>query len=183
MQRITPILLLLVLGLATAFVGCDSAQDDRTDDERIVGSWTASQASVDVSTLLGTVGVPVLNANSEGSVTIDFDADGTFSFRVVGPISADFFGQTVDILEDGVDETTSGTYSIQSGDQIRFGVDGTFDSAANVDYDFSGDDAFDLSVENTEEGRATLAFLLGDRVPQEVLDAVRGGSITFRRDS
>lgn len=182
MNRITPILLLLVLGLATAFVGCDST-DERADDERIVGSWTASQASVDVNTPLGTVPVPVLNANSEGSVTIDFDADGTFTFRVVGPITADFFGEQIAILEDGVDEMTSGTYSVQSDGQIRFGVDGAFDSAANVDYDFSGDDAFDLSVENTEEGRATLAFLLGDSVPQEVLDAVRGGSITFRRDS
>ena len=123
MNRTTPILLLLVLGLAIALRRLRSSQDDRTDDERIVGSWTASQASVDVSTPLGTVPVPVLNESSMGSVTIAFDADGTFSFRVVGPLSADFFGQTVDILEDGVDETTSGTYSVQSDGQIRFGVD------------------------------------------------------------
>ncbi len=183
MKRNTIILVLLALGLAVAFVGCDSSGDERTDAERIVGTWTASQAGVNVASPLGSVPVPVLNENSEGDITIDFVADGDFTFTVVGPISADFFGQTIDLVEEGVNETTTGSYSVQGDGQVRFGVDGTFDSMADVAYDFSGDDVFSLEVENTEEGRATLAFLLGDRVPQEVLDAIQGGSVTFRRTS
>lgn len=184
MKRTSALLLFLLLGLAVAFVGCDTESDDTPDVDRIVGTWTATQANIEVDsgTPLGSISVPVLSASDEGEIEIVFDVDGGFTLTVTGPITAEFFTEEVVIVEDGFSETISGSYDIVSDRQIRFGVEDAPDAAVNIDYDFDGDDEFDLSVENTEEGRAALAFLLEDQVPQEVIDAVEGGSITFERN-
>ena len=182
LNRLPHIALLPLLAVAL-LTGCDSNDDETPDSERIVGTWTATRANIDVDsgTPLGTISVPVLRTSDEGEVTMSFDAGGDFTFSVTGPINAEFFTEEVVIVEEGFSETATGSYILQGDQQIRFGVDGTFDSAFNVAYDFDGDDEFDLSVENTEEGRAVLAFLLEGQVPQEVIDALAGGSITFER--
>lgn len=179
MRRLLPIAFLAFLASSLVFVGCDSGDSGTPDPDRIVGTWTATNANISVNsgTVLGTVDVPVAFASGDGDIVITFRDDNTFMLRVTGPISADFFGQSTDIVEDGFDETTTGTYSIQNDGQIRLG------SEADVDYEFNGDDAFDLSVENTDEGRAALAFLLGDSIDPKLLNRIEGASITFRRDS
>ena len=180
MRRFLPIALFTLLASSLVFVGCDSGDDGTPDEDRIVGTWMATSANVSVrpSGSPISISVPVAFTSGDGDITLMFSSNDTFTLRVTGPIIGDPpVGDPVVIVEDGFDETTNGTYSIQSDGQIRFG------NEVDVDIDFDGNDEFDLSVENTAEGRAALAFLLGGSVPQEVLDSVEGASITFRRTS
>jgi hypothetical protein len=188
MNRLTPILSLLVLGLAVAFVGCDSSDSERFD-ENLVGTWNTENANVIVSG----ISIPVYEAGDEGTLAITFRSDDTFTFVAAGPIegSSPIPGvPQVEILAEGDGATILGAYSFAAGSEsVTFTpteVDGepvTVVPPTPVPLTFESENEVVLEVENTAEGRALLGFLLGDQVPQEIIDSIDGGSITFRRDS
>lgn len=174
MKRFLLIALLPLLALAWA--GCDSDDgDDTPDAERIVGTWAAEEAS-----LRGPLGVriPVLDASNADDVTLAFGADGRFELVAQGPFEVEIpqTSQTLTI-EGGV---VAGAYELVADEQIRFTPDDLGASAA-IDYDLRGNDRLDLSVENNEQGRQVLAFLLGVEANSPLLDAVTGGTVTLRK--
>ena len=183
MKRTPSLLLLLVLGLATAFVGCDSGDTDPIDED-LVGTWNASTASV----ILNGLSVPVFTAGEAGELSITF-SESTFTFVAAGPLEIDPpIGASIEILAAGEGSTISGTYVFTSGDGVvTFTPTVVNDQPisdqvmAPVPITFQDENTVVLRVENTAEGRALLAFLLGDRVPEEIRNAIDGGSITFRR--
>lgn len=186
MKRTTAPIFFLLLGLAVAFVGCDTSEDDPID-ETLVGTWNATSASVIVSGF----GVPVFEAGGDGELSITFTAADAFTFIVEGPIEIDPpIGESVEVLAAGEGATITGTYSFPSGnDVVSFTpaeVDGQPVSDAvtfSVPLEFDDDNTVVLSVENTDEGRALLGALLGDEVPQEIIDNIDGGEVTFERNS
>lgn len=186
MKRNLALISFLLLGLAVAFVGCDSTEEERTN-ENIVGTWNATSASV----ILSGVSVPVFEAGESGELSITFEADNAFTFVAAGPIEIDNpIGESVVVLAEGEGATITGTYAFTAGaGAVTFTpteVDGEpiGDAVtALVPVEFEDDDTVVLRVENTEEGRAILTWLLGDRVPQEIIDNIDGGEVTFRRDS
>jgi len=186
MKRTSALILFLLLGLAVAFVGCDTTEDDPID-ETLVGTWNAASASVIVSGF----GVPVFDAGGDGELSITFTAADAFTFVVEGPIEIDPpIGESVEVLAAGEGATIMGEYSFSSGDDIvtftPTDVDGQPVSDAvtfSVPLEFEDDNTVVLSVENTDEGRALLGALLGDEVPQEVIDNIDGGEVTFERNS
>lgn len=184
MIRNVSLFLVLFLVSAVAFVGCDTTDDEQTGED-IVGTWNASSASV----ILAGFGVPVFEAGDSGELSITFDADGAFTFVAEGPIEIDPpIGETVPVLADGEGATIGGDYTFSADtDVITFTPtevdDQPFPNAATVSLpvEFEDDDTVVLTVENTEEGRAVLSLLLGEQVPQEILENIDGGEVTFRR--
>lgn len=187
MKRITPFLLLLVFGLATALIGCDSS-DTPAPPDTLVGTWNAEGANV----IISGVSLPVYEAGDEGTLAITFGED-TFSFVAEGPIegSSPIPGvPPVVVLAEGEGATISGTYTYMANDGLvtftPAEVDGQpIETGASVPLPIANedDDTVVISVENTPEGRAFLTFLLGETVPQEIIEAIDGGAITFRRNS
>jgi hypothetical protein len=187
MKRNAALLLFMLLALAVAFVGCDSEDDPA--DEDLVGTWDAASARVVVSG----ISVPVYEAGDEGTLAITFAADNAFTFQAQGPIVIDssFPGvPTAEVLAEGEGATIGGTYSFAIGDgAVTFAPTRIDDEpitgvpATAVPITFEDGDTIVLAVENTDEGRALLGFLLGGQVPQEIIDAIDGGEITFERNS
>jgi hypothetical protein len=187
MKRNAALILFLLLGLAVAFVGCDSEETDPADQD-LVGTWDAASARVIVSGF----SVPVYEAGDEGTLAVTFEADGSFAFVAEGPIVIDSSlpgVPTTQVLADGEGITISGTYSFTAGDgavtlaPTRVDDEPITDVPATaVPVTFEDSDTVVLTVENTDEGRALLGFLLGGRVPQEIIDAIDGGEITFERN-
>jgi hypothetical protein len=135
--------------------------------------------------------MPVFEAGDSGELSITFDGEGAFTFVAEGPIegSSSLPGvPPVVILAEGEGATIGGDYTFDADtDVVAFTpteVEGepiTDAVTASVPVEFEDDDTVVLTVENTDEGRALLALLLGDQVPQEVIDNIDGGSVTFRR--
>ena len=185
MKRNAAIVLFMLLALAVAFVGCDSEDADPIDED-VVGTWNATSARVIVSG----VSVPVFEAGDEGTLAITFASEGTFTFVAEGPIAIEGFGLSQVVLAEDEGATIDGTYAFEAGDEaISFtptDVDGQpigETITAPVPVTFEDDDTVVLTVENTEEGREFLTFLLGGQVPQEVIDNIDGGEVTFTRGS
>lgn len=186
MKRNVALILFLLLGLAVAFVGCDTSETEPIVED-LVGTWNATTASVIVSS----IAVPVFESGDSGELSITFTADDTFTFVAEGPIEIDPpIGESVEVLAAGEGATITGAYAFTAGGgAVTFtpsAVNGqpiTGSVTAPLPIEFESENTVVLTVENTEEGRAVLALLLGDRVPQEVLDNIDGGEVTFRRDS
>lgn len=180
MKRLAFLLALLLP--AVALLGCDT-ESDVPAAERFEGTWTVTSANVEVrfNESLPAVSVPVLDANDQARVTFN---DGRYQLTVTGPITATVLEQDVVILPDGQDASASGAYAVE-GETIRFTPDPVAGEPAVTGastFRFSGDDRVNLTVENTAEGRALIASLLGDD-PQLalVLSALAGGSATLQR--
>ncbi len=188
MNRLRHLALLPLLACVVAFTGCDSEEDDRSAEERILGTWTATNVSVRVASPLGAVPVPILEAGDEGAISISFEASNAFVFTVEGPLEATVIGAgTFPLLADGEGTTNRGTYGfVEDDEQIRFTVTETDgqsvpETSFNVAFDFSGSDAFTFSLDASDEGREALAFLLGDAFPEEVFELIEGGQARFER--
>ena len=188
MKRNLALISFLLLGLAVAFVGCDSNEGDPVV-ENLVGTWDTENANVIVSG----VPIPVYEAGDEGTLAITFRSDDTFTFVAEGPIegSSPIPGvPAVEILAEGEGATVEGEYTFSAGSgSVTFTPTEVDDQPISevptlpVPLTFESENEVVLEVENTDEGRALLGFLLGDRVPQEIIDSIDGGSVTFRRDS
>ncbi len=191
MNRFAHIALLPLLALSLAFAGCDSDSDDGglTIEERLLGMWEVSEASVRVSTLLGTIPVPVLDASDSEAVSISFMSGSRFAFTLTGPVEAEVAGQNFVILEAGQSTTNSGTFEVvENGEQIRFTtteIDGQtvpVPGSAEATFELrSGDNTLALIADNTPEGQEIIAFLFGDALPEELLNTIEGGEATFSR--
>lgn len=187
LKRFSCIALLPLLALSLAFSGCDSGSDDIPIEERLLGAWEVSAASVRVSTLLGTIAVPVLDADDSEAVLITFESGNRFSFRITGPVQAEVAGQTFVILEAGQSTTNRGTFEVVENDeQIRFTtteIDGQTipASSADVTFELRSDNTLGLIADNSPEGQEVIALLFGDALPEDVLDAIEGGEATFSR--
>lgn len=175
----------LALLLALVGVGCDSDGDDRPDAERILGTWIAERVSVLIeSGLPRPASVPIVEDDSEASVSVSFESGAAFTFRAEGPIEVTAVGQVIELLADGETLTTRGTYALEESDeQLRFTittVDGQPASGtAEVGYDFrSGGDDLALSGDSPEEARALIAFLTGS---DELAGLVSGFESSFER--
>ncbi len=185
--------LLPLLALSLALAGCDSDEDDRTAEERLRGAWQATAVSVTVENPVPVPGVPtfalpIFAAGDEGAISLSFETGNAFAFTVEGPLEASATGVgTFPLLSDGEGLTNAGRYEVVGEEgPIVFTVnqtDGQPVPATNLEvaFDFRGDDAFVFTLDNSEEGRAALAFLLGDAFPQEVFDAIEGGEARFER--
>jgi hypothetical protein len=178
--------LLLILALllpAVALFGCDT-ESDTPASERIVGTWNVTSANVEVrfNENLPSVTVPVIDANDQAQMRF---TDGRYRHDVTGPISATVAGQTLTLVPDGQSAVATGDSTISEDGDVRFTPDPVVGEPAVTGastFRFSGDDRVNLSVENTDEGRALIASLLGND-PQLafVLDAVAGGSASLQR--
>lgn len=196
MKRNAALLLFMLLGLAVAFVGCDTGDDQDDFDETVVGTWNVQTASVTLGTDLGSVSVPVYEMGDEGTLAITFGADEVFSFVAAGPlvIESSIPGvPTTEVLADGEGATITGDYAFAAGSgAVTFTptaveTDGNVEPvtgvpATAVPIEFVEENEVTLTVENNDEGRALLTFLLQGQVPQEIIDAIRGGEITFTRN-
>jgi hypothetical protein len=106
MRRFLPLLAWLAAGLlAFSVVGCDSGGNDGDDPATLTGTFEATTFTV---TRAGTE-VDVLET-LDGSLTMDFNADGT----VVVDVEATIPGQ------DDVDERATGTYELASDGRLTF---------------------------------------------------------------
>ena len=168
----------VVLGLA----GCDSQTTTRSDADLIVGTWLGE--SVRAETVLG-VSVPVLDLDQSGDMTrFTFGADGSYSFLFD---LAD--GRTLDIPNTGVsipvDQSVSfsGTYTLNETANTLTLSAGSLPANVTLEYDFDGDDAFEIIAEDPE----TLALLVGvatdDATIQLLASVVTGGSIQYTRSN
>ena len=180
MKRLT--LLIALLLPAAALFGCDS-ESDTPAAERIVGTWAVASANVDVVFIPGApaTAVPVVDANDQVQVAF---ADGRYTLTVTGPISATVAGQPITLLPAGETATATGGYDISEDGDIEFTPDVAENETpftGSTTYRFRGDDRLDFTVENTAEGRALIATLLGEEVPAVLLDAIAGGSATLSR--
>lgn len=172
-----------VLLVALALSGCDETASDRTDRERIVGTWRATTANVRVQSL--PVGLPVATLSGDEQ-TFAFREDGTFTFRFV-PAP----GRTLRLTVQGtllfaipVTQTVNlvGTYVVdEAADRIRFST-----VAGQTADDFLLGYGFGLTgggLELVAEDAAVLAVLLGLAGEDAALLAtvVTGGSISYSR--
>ena len=186
MTRTFNLFLALFLGLAVAFVGCDTNEDDPID-ENLVGVWNASSASVD----LAGISVPIFEAGDDGELAVTFGSDDAFTFVVAGPLAIEPpFSNPVPVLADGEGATIEGTYTFTAGGGTvgltPMEVDGqpvTNAVTTTVPLTFDDNDTVVLTIENTDEGRQLLGILLGGEVPQDIIDNIDGAELTFRRAS
>ena len=186
MKRTSALILFLLLGLAVAFVGCDTGEDDPID-ETLVGTWNAASASVIFS------GIPlqIFEAGDDGELAVTFGSDDAFMFVVAGPLAIEPpFSDPVPVLADGEGATVEGTYTFTAdGGSVGLTpmeVDGqpvTDAVTTTVPLTFDDNDTVVLTIENTDQGRELLGLLLGGEVPQEVIDNIDGAELTFERNS
>lgn len=178
---------LTALVLVAAFAGCDEADttdDTRTDQERIVGTWTAVTASVNVQGL--PFGIPVADlTRTDDEQTVAFRADGTYTLRFD---PAD--GRTVTISYAGRDYVTfpltqtvtlAGTYTVEDAtDTVVLKTVSGQASDLRLGYAFGAFSSSD-SVALTARDSGTLARLFGIASDDaaRVAQVVTGGSITY----
>lgn len=179
--------LTIALLLPAALVGCDAEEDARPDAERIVGAWDVTSANVDVAVFGTTQPIPVLDGQDRARVNFSGDGDEgpLYVLTVTGPIVVEVpnLGD-ITVLPDGQTVTALGGYRLEGDGRVRFTPNplGGEPSVSGVTtYRFRGDDRLDLAVENTAEGRALITALLGESVPEELLELIAGGSATLTR--
>ncbi len=177
MSRI--LILSTLLALASGLAACDSGTTSSlTDAERIVGSWLATDAGL--RTIIPGVTVSVFDAiGANDRITIDFGSDGRFTSTFdVAP------GTTIgiDLVQVALnDATVSGTYSLnESTQRLTLTPDGS-PASGDIEYDFNGDNQFELIFED-EELIASLFGVAGADV-QILMNAITGAEITYQRQS
>ena len=177
--------LILPLLAGSAFLaGCDSNDgDDLTDAERIVGTWDAVSANVDVvlETPIGPVtdSVP-LQLEGEGEIVLTFGADGAHTFRAQPPINADVpVVGTVGVFQGDTPVNLRAQYVVDADARVLTltGDDGGA-LAFDVPYTFSGNDELRFVLESND---LILALLADSGADPLVAEAVRGGSMTLAR--
>ena len=175
------------LTLVVALAGCDQAdttEDTRTDQERLVGAWTAASASVNVQGL--PFGIPVADLTRTGDEqTVVFRADGTYALRFD---PAD--GRTVTISYGGRDYVTfplnqtvslAGTYMVEdAADTVVLTTAGGQVADLRLGYAFGASNSSDF-IALTARDSGTLARLVGiaSADAARVAQVVTGGSITY----
>jgi hypothetical protein len=177
-RRLLHIAPLVVLA---ALMGCDNEETTRPDAELIVGTWLGE--TMNARTVVG-LSVPVLDLEGSGDVArFTFEEDGDYTF-LYDPAD----GRALDIPETDVsiplDQTVSfsGNYTLDEADGTIFlsATDG-FPLGATLEYDFDGDDALEVIIDDPE----TLGVLVGlatDSPEIELLaSVVTGGSIRYAR--
>ena len=178
----------LPLLLASAFVaGCDSdGGDERTDAERIVGTWDATTASVRgeaPSPVPGGSPVPLtipLTLDGKGGIEMRFNADGSFTLLAQGPIGASvpLLGPT-EVVPAGPPVTLPSAYVLdENAREIAFTGTQTGAVTFDVPYTFSGNDRLNFELES---GDLIVALLTNAGADPALAAAVRGGSMTLTR--
>ena len=140
---------LLALVLATGLVGCDSNDDDdATETELFVGSWTAVSAIGQVQPGQQGDFLAVLGARLDA----DFAADGSFSWFL------DFADPNQQ------DVPLSGTYVVnETTDRVTV-TGGLFPQGVPMAYEFVGEDQLELTFQ-----AAVLGAVVGIEVPGDVV--------------
>ena len=175
----------VLLLVAASLTGCsetDPGAEALPDSERIVGTWDASTASVNVRSVPIPIRVADLTA-SEDQQTFAFESGGRFTF-VFDPqdgrtISITALGQTLSVP---VDQTVrlSGTYTLnEQTDQITFStIDGQTADDFRMGYGFTG-----ASLDLTANDVPTLVRLFGfaETDAGRLAALIDGGQITYRQ--
>ena len=180
---------LAALILVVALAGCDEADttdDSRTDQERLVGAWTAVSASVNVQGL--PFGIPVADLTRTGDVqTVTFRSDGSYAL-LFDPAD----GRTVTISYGGRDYVTfplnqtvnlTGAYTVEEAtDTVVLLPINAAQTEADIrlGYSFGAVNSSD-SIVLTARDSGTLARLIGiaSADAARVAQFVTGGSITY----
>lgn len=124
MRKLPVSFLALLVGLIS--IGCDSAEDDRSDAEIFIGTWSVVEVSDDEGDKTDVFEEGI----QEFSATIE--ADGTYSLLV------DF------VDPQRPDVPLQGTYELREGDSQIILSAGPID--LNFGYDIESDDRIDLSI-------------------------------------
>lgn len=179
---------LAALILVVALAGCDEADttdDSRTDQERLVGAWTAVSASVNVQGL--PFGIPVADLTRTGDVqTVTFRSDGSYAL-LFDPAD----GRTVTISYGGRDYVTfplnqtvnlTGAYTVEEATDtvVLLPITGQAGTDLRLGYSFGAVNSSD-SIVLTARDSGTLARLIGiaSADAARVAQFVTGGSITY----
>ena len=168
----------MILAIALGFAACDTAEElSQTDAELIVGSWLATDAGV--RTIFPGVTVSVFDALGAGDeIAMEFQANGQFAFAFDVDDSASITVQGIGEIP-LTDVNLTGTYTVDDANN-RLGLTlAGVPSAALVEYDFNGENAFDLIVEDPE----LVALLFGIADADLLATVVTGAELTFSRQS
>ena len=173
----------LPLLFASALVaGCDSGTDERTDAERIVGTWDATGASVLVNApVVGETSINVVDATSEGGITLVFTSSSAYTMTVEGPIEVSVLGQSYPVLGETDTQTLTGTYAVRESDgEIDFTGSQTGAVSTEVPYRFPGDDQLRFTLRNGQL-IADLIVLANPDVDPALASLITGGEMTLAR--
>ncbi|NNF56696.1 MAG: hypothetical protein HKN04_00505 [Rhodothermaceae bacterium] len=169
--------LVLILTAALGLAACDSAEElSQTDAELIVGFWLATDAGV--RTIVPGVTVSVFDALGAGDeIAMEFEANGQFAFAFDVDDDASITVSSIEIPL--ADVNLTGTYTVDdAANRLALTPAGT-SAAALVEYDFNGENAFDLIVEDPE----LVALLFGIADADLLATVVTGAELTFSRQS
>ena len=176
--------LLLLAALSLGVMACDESDPDDptlTDAQRIVGTWDASSASVQVRSVPVPVRVADL-ASADDVQAFTFGDDGQFSFRFEPQagrsLGLDVAGQRVSFPLSRV--SIAGTYTLnEQTDQITFStIEGRTEDDFRLGYSLDGT-ALDLTANNS----STIVRLFGiaDETAGQVAGVVDGGTFTYQK--